>query len=118
MLRRRKPSAAAPALKPLRLVEAPAAAAPLKPLDAPAPSAEPAPPSGPRARSSLAAKLTGIADADLPEDAETAREPESLHSGPEDDDPGELTRSILESRTREADKPGRIAPRAFPWLRR
>ncbi len=31
-------------------------------------------------------------------------------------DPGELTRSILESRERQDDKPGR--GRAFPWLRR
>jgi hypothetical protein len=71
------------------------------------------PPAAPPASSKpgLAAKLTDVSAADS-----TAEEPELLMAETEEEDPGELTRSILEGRDPKEEKPGRN--RAFPWLRR
>lgn len=65
-------------------------------------------------KASLAAKLTDIAPDDAGDDQEMPAEPEADDA--EDDDPGPLTRSILESRAKSDIKPGHN--RAFPWLRR
>jgi hypothetical protein len=65
---------------------------------------------------SLASKLTGAATVDLDDNGkENADEPELITEA-EDDDPGELTRSILESQKAQDEKPGR--GRASRWLRR
>ena len=75
--------------------------------------------SPPEPRPSLAARLTGIASVDLaPDLAENAEDAGTSHTESEDDDPGELTRSILEAHARQTAKPGRSPGRAFPWLRR
>jgi hypothetical protein len=72
-----------------------------------------------RPRASLSSKLTAAevfdAAADEPDNAD---EPEPAAPEAEDDDPGPLTQTILESRARQDEKPGRSQARAFPWLRR
>jgi hypothetical protein len=72
------------------------------------------------AKLALASRLPGAAAGEPPADeSDPADEPELLLAEPEDDDPGELTRSILESRARAQEKPeDRPQNRAFPWLRR
>jgi hypothetical protein len=78
------------------------------------------PPHAAAAEPDLTAKLTGADDAitSSAEENGAAEEPELILTDGEDDDPGELTRSILESRARQAEKPDRSQNRAFPWLRR
>jgi hypothetical protein len=93
-------------------VESAAAPAPSAPADAPAP--------GPvRPAASLASKLTAAGSFDAAADEpDNTEEPDATTPDGEDDDPGPLTQTILESRARPEEKPGRGPSRAFPWLRR
>jgi hypothetical protein len=109
-------------LPPLKLIgdaetgggasEPPAAAKTPEPTPS---AAKPAPGAG-RKLSSLSAKLTAAATHPDSDDPEPAAEPDT--AGGEDDDPGPLTQTILQSRDRESEEPGRGFSRAFPWLRR
>jgi hypothetical protein len=93
-------------------VESAAAPALSVPADAPAPS-----PARPAA--SLASKLTAAGSFDAAADEpDNTEEPDATTPDGEDDDPGPLTQTILESRARPEEKPGRGPSRAFPWLRR
>jgi hypothetical protein len=72
---------------------------------------------GKPSKPSLTAKLTDVAPVDLArEEPDNADDPELALA--EDDDPGELTRSILESRAQGPERSGRASSRAFPRLRR
>ena len=80
--------------------------------------AAPSPGRGNPGKASLAAKLTALAPVDLageePDNGDDAKLAQA-----EDDDSGELTRSILESRAQAPEQLGRASSsRAFPWLRR
>ena len=65
---------------------------------------------------SLANKLTGAAAVDLADEGKENADEADLMTEAEDDDPGELTRSILESQKADNETPGR--GRASRWLRR
>jgi hypothetical protein len=94
---------------------------PVESAPAPASSASADAPASGSARptASLASKLTAAGSFDAAADEPDAtEEPDAASPDAEDDDPGPLTQTILESRARPEEKPGRGPSRAFPWLRR
>jgi hypothetical protein len=111
----------APALPALKLVgdrneeDSPALPAPDSPPPAKSPASQPAA----LPKMTLSSKLTAAESFDGgPDEPDTAEEPGTSAPGAEDDDPGPLTQTILESRARREEKPDRGQARAFPWLRR
>jgi hypothetical protein len=75
----------------------------------------------PQPKASLSAKLTGAWAIDAEADEfDNHDDNEAAAQETDDDDPGPLTRSILESRaaSRQEEKPRKTHSRAFPWLRR
>jgi hypothetical protein len=75
----------------------------------------------PQPKASLSAKLTGAGAIDAEADEfDNHDDTEAAAQETDDDDPGPLTRSILESRaaSRQEEKPRKTHSRAFPWLRR
>jgi hypothetical protein len=116
-----KPLAAPPALS--IAPSATAAESPASPLGALTPGgvrpAEAQPGSGAPAKLALSSRLSEKASEVPADETDPTDEPELLVTEPEEDDRGELTRSILESRARREEKPEeRPQNRAFPWLRR
>jgi hypothetical protein len=84
--------------------------------------ASPLPPAkqGAPAKASLSAKLTDATAIDPgDEEIDNQEEAEIAAQETEDDDPGPLTRGILESRAAQREeKPAKSHSSAFPWLRR
>ena len=84
--------------------------------DSPPPPAKPTAP----AKASLSAKLTDATAIDPGEEEfDNHEEAEIAAQETEDDDPGPLTRGILESRAAQREeKPVKSHSSPFPWLRR